>query len=132
LSGLQTFIVTILGTIFTGVAAVAGVKVSRRGSPRRLRQSEIFRQELAELKASQSVEMAGGKQELATERQERKSEYRQMQAALQSFRDRDGVWFEVWHSQNVALSTAGLPVIQLPERLRRWPEEILNTQRSVE
>lgn len=132
MSGLQTFIVTILGTIFTGVAAVAGVKVSRRGSPRRLRQSEIFRQELAELKASQSVEMAGVKQELATERQERKSEYRQMQAALQSFRDRDGVWFEVWHSQNVALSTAGLPVIQLPERLRRWPEEILNTQRSVE
>ena len=70
------------------------------------------------------------KKEMAHEKTERRREYNQMQAALQAFRDRDGVWLELWHDQNVALSAAGLPTIQLPDKLKKWPEVILTSATS--
>ena len=52
------------------------------------------------------------------------SQVNELQAALQQFKNRDGIWLELWHDNNVDRTAHGLPVVQLPEVLRKWPDEI--------
>lgn len=141
MTGLQQFIVALLGSGGVGGSLLMGLRVWWKGRTRKTSSAQEFRDELAAFRDSSSKELtafkdsanadlAALKAELAAEKQERRSEFRQMSAALQAFRDRDGLWLELWHSQNVALSAAGLPVLQLPDRLRKWPEEITTATTS--
>lgn len=124
MTGWQTFLLGLFGTGSVGGSGMLAFRVWWKGRTRRPSSAEAFRTELETFKTSASAEMAALKAEMAAEKRERRTEFQQMSAALQAFRDRDGLWLELWHGQNVALSSAGLPVVQLPDRLRQWPEEI--------
>lgn len=80
---------------------------------------------------SLKADLESMKLEMAANRREHRAEIALMQAALQSFKDRDGVWFELWHDQNVALSAAGVPVVQLPDKLRSWPDAIATATNGI-
>jgi len=136
-NGLQQVIVALLGSGGIGGSLLMGLRVWWKGRTRKTSSAQEFRDELSDyrdasskeltaFKDSASAELAALKAEMAAEKLERRAEFRQMSAALQAFRDRDGLWFEVWHGQNVALAAAGLPVILLPEQLKKWPEAINN------
>lgn len=134
-----TVLIAIFGTGGIGSGALLGVRTYLRGRATRPSVSEQFRTELAAYKLTASTdltayklataaELQAVKDELAEEKRERKRENAVMQSQLQAFRDRDGMWLDLWHQQNVALTAAGSTVIQLPDKLRKWPEEFGRSQ----
>lgn len=108
-----TAVVSILSALGVFGSGLAGWKVFTRGN-RTTFTANIWKR-LAEVEAALTKEQA-----------DRQRETSALQAALLEFRERDGVWLELWHDGNVERTAAGLPAVQLPEKLRKWPQAIVS------
>lgn len=104
-------VIAILSALGVFGSGLAGWKVITRGN-RTTFTANIWRR-LAEVESSLDVEKA-----------ERQKETSALRAALQQFRERDGMWLELWHDSNVERTQNGMSAVPLPEKLRKWPEEI--------
>jgi CRISPR/Cas system CMR-associated protein Cmr3 (group 5 of RAMP superfamily) len=110
-TGFWATFVGVVGALATLVAAFQGIKIVLRGR-RTTFYANIWKR-LAEVEAA-----------LEREKTAREKETAALRAALQQFRQRDGIWLELWHDSNVERVANGMTAVQLPDKLRKWPDEI--------
>lgn len=110
--------VSVFSSVAVIFAAFQGIKIVRRG--KRTTFIDNIWKRLSEIEAQLKQEQIDREKETSALR----AENVRVRQALQQFRYRDGAWMETWHQNNVDRVAAGLPILQLPEGLRKWPEEI--------
>lgn len=118
MNGFWGTFIAVVGGLATLLASFQGIKIVTRGK-RTTFTANIWKR-LDELTLELEKERADRKKETASLR----AENDRVRSALQQFRYRDGTWMEFWHQGNVDRARDGLPILQLPETLRKWPEEI--------
>jgi hypothetical protein len=128
-TGFWATFVGVVGSLAALVAAFQGVKIVLRG--RRTTFTANIWKRLAEVEAALERERAAREQARITftaaldrEKTAREKETASLRAALLQFRQRDGIWLELWHDSNVERVAAGMTAVQLPDKLRKWPDEI--------
>lgn len=110
--------VSVFSSVAVIAAALQGIKVIRRG--KRTTFTDNIWKRLDQVEARLKQEQIDREKETSDLR----AENVRVRSALQQFRYRDGAWMETWHQNNVDRVANGMPILQLPEGLRKWPEEI--------
>ena len=117
-----------VGAVTTAVGSIyAGIVSGRRSAKATAAATMLEAQKQSDSKETKYIDdirddVADLKKQLDTERTDRKITEAKLWIALNAYRVRDALWWELYHMMNKRLMDANMAPVPLPGGLQSWPE----------